>query len=85
MAKTPRLNDTEALQEIPPYSLERSESRSTRVRRIDNGYLTSQSSFKDGRLETSETFSATPPNMEEDKSESLMRRAVDYMKREGTL
>ena len=85
MAKTPRLNDTDALQAIPPYALERSESRSVRVRRIDNGYLTSESSFKDGRLESSETFSATPPNLGEDRSESPMKRAVDYMKREGTL
>lgn len=80
-----RLNDTAALQAIPAYSLERSESRSVNVRKIENGYLTCESSCKDGKYESSETYSATPPDLGENQSENGLKRAVDYMKREGTL
>ena len=86
MAKKPsRLNDTAALQAIPAYSLERSESRHVSVRKIENGYVTSESSSKDGKYESSETYSATPPDLGEAVAENPLKKAVDYMKREGTL
>lgn len=80
-----RLNDTAALQAIPAYNLERSESRSVSVRKIANGYITSESSCKDGRYESEENYSATPPDLGEKESENPLKQAVDYMKREGTI
>lgn len=80
-----RLNDTATLQGIPAYSLERNESRNVSVRKIDNGFITTESSCKDGRYESSENYSLTPPDLGEDRSENPMKRAIDYMKREGTL
>lgn len=80
-----RLNDTKALQTIPAYSLERNESRSVNVRKIANGYITSESSCKDGRYESEENYSETPPDLGEERAENPLKRAVDYMKRDGTL
>lgn len=80
-----RLSDTQTLQSIPAYSLERNESRSVHVRKIENGYITHESSVKDGRYESAENYSATPPDLGESMAENPMKRAVDYMKREGTL
>lgn len=80
-----RLNDTATLQSIPAYSLERSESRSVNVRKIANGYVTNESSYKDGRHECEETYSLTPPDLGEERAENPMKRALDYMKREGSV
>jgi hypothetical protein len=55
----PRLNDTKALRAEPFADVE----KTTRVRAIDNGYITSSSSFnqKTGNYQCSEEFSASPP------------------------
>ena len=80
-----RLNDTAALAAIPTQGLDSHESRSSSVRRIDNGYIASQSSYKDGRHEYKETYSESPPNMEIDQQPNPLTRAVNYMKSDGTL
>lgn len=84
--KTRSLNDTAAIQEMSPDGLNRHESKSESVRKISNGYIHSTSSSKDGLYESREEFSPTPPDLGgvKDGSDS-MKRAVEYMKREGTL
>lgn len=84
MAKKTRLNDTVAIEATAPYSLGGSESRSINVRKIDNGYVTTESSCKDGRYESKDTYSATPPKLGEDMAENPMQRAANYLKRNGT-
>ena len=83
--KTPRLNDTAAIAAMPADDLQKHESRSTSVRHIENGYVVRESSEKDGRYESREFFSATPPDLAEDDKSTSLRAAVDYMKRAGTL
>ena len=82
--KTSRLNDTVALAAIPFDSLNRSESRSTSVRRISNGFVTCHTSNKDGRYESTESFSETPPELGDVAQENPMARAKAYLEREGT-
>lgn len=55
----PRLNDTKALRAEPFADVE----KTTRVRQIDNGYITSHSTYnqKTGNYQCSEEFSASPP------------------------
>lgn len=81
--KTRSLNDTIAVTAIPAFQPEHNETQTKSVRKIDNGFIVSSSSFKDGRYECSEEYSSSPPAPSE--GENLMRKAVDYMKREGTL
>lgn len=83
--KSRTLNDTAALQDTPAYALERSESRTTSVRKIENGYITKESSCKDGLYECSENYSLNPPDLGEDVSENKLKGAIDYMRREGTV
>lgn len=83
--RTRSLNDTAVIAGMPPDNLQKHESRSTSVRQIDNGFVVTESSSKDGRYESREFYSATPPKAAEDNGDSAMRRAVDYMKRNGTL
>lgn len=86
MAKKPRsLNDTAAIASQGLNAVQTHESRSTSVRKIDNGYVTSESSSKDGRYESREYYSQTPPNFGEDTTPNPLRKAVDFMKQGGTL
>lgn len=82
--ETPRLNDTVALQKIPAYALNRSESRNVSVRKIENGYVTTESSSKDGLYESKENYSLNPPDLGESEAENPLKRAVDYMSRNGS-
>jgi hypothetical protein len=63
-SKMPRLNDTKALRAEPFSDVE----KTTRVRKIDNGYITSSSSYnqKTGDYKCSEKFSASAPKDEDD-------------------
>jgi len=60
----PRLNDTKALRAEPFADVE----KTTRVRQIDNGYITTHSSFnqKTGDYKCSEKYSAGAPKDEDD-------------------
>jgi len=55
----PRLNDTTALRAEPFADVE----KTTRVRAIDNGYITTHSTYnqKTGNYQCSEEYSASPP------------------------
>jgi hypothetical protein len=79
------LNDTAAIAAMPDTNLQKHESRTTSVEKIANGYVTTESSNKDGLYESRKTYSENPPLAATDQGDSLMRRAVDYMKRDGTL
>lgn len=83
MAK--RLNDTGAIQAMPVNSLNREESRTQSVRKIENGFIVCDSSYKDGRYESREYYSKDAPRADEDEGQTAMRKAVDYMSRNGTI
>ena len=86
MKKTRGLNDTAALQATPADNLQKHESRSTDVRKIENGFVVRESSSKDGMYESREFYSPVDPTVSEDSEPANpMRKAVDYMKRNGTL
>lgn len=80
-----RLNDTAAIAAEPADNLQKHESRTTSVSKIDNGYIVRESSSKDGEYECREYYSKDQPQLGEDKGETSMKKAVDYMKRNGTL
>lgn len=85
--KTRELNDTAAIQSMPIDPVQKNESLSRSTRKISNGYLTCESSTKDGLYEHSETFSPEPPgSMSDDAGEdSPMAKAIRYMTRTGTV
>ena len=83
--KKSRLDDTAAIAGAPLNDLQRYESSSTSVRKIDNGYVVSESSTKDGKYECREYFSEKPPEAVDGQDSNAMSKAVSYMKREGTL
>ena len=77
-----RLNDTAAVVAIPAFTPESHEHTSKSVRKIDNGYIVTTSSSRDGRYESSEVFTDSPQTLQETNP---MQKAVDYMKREGSI
>ena len=77
-----RLNDTAAVAAYPSFTPESHESTSKSVRKIDNGYIVSTSSSRDGRYESSEVFTQSPQTLQESNP---MQKAIDYMKREGSI
>lgn len=83
--KSRQLNDTAAIANVPADNLQKHEYRSTSVRKIDNGYVVSESSNKDGEYESREYYSETPPQAAGDSEANPMRAAIDYMKRNGTV
>ncbi len=84
--KSSRLNDTAVIaRDMGPDALNRNESTSMSCRKIQNGYIISQSSYKDGRHESEEYFSESPPKSEGGEPPNPMARAVDFMRRNGTL
>jgi len=82
-----RKSDTAALTAMPASLGERTVS----VRKIDNGYLVRESSYggPDGEnYKCSEHFSPTLPRMQplekaEERGESSLREAMEYMKGKG--
>lgn len=85
MKKSRMLNDTAAIQAMPIDPVQKSEYNSVSTRKIDNGYVTSRSSNKDGRYESNETFSAEPPVDSGDEGSNPLSKAVAYMQRTGTV
>lgn len=84
--KSRQLNDTAAIQALPIDPVQKNESSSRSVRKISNGYITSDCSSKDGLYESSETFSPTPPgSMSDDNGGNLLAQAVRYMTKTGTI
>lgn len=81
-----RLNDTAAIQAMPIDPVQRNEYSSREVRKISNGFITSESSNKDGEYTRSETFSAVPPSaMSDDNGGNPMAQAIRYMTKTGAL
>lgn len=83
--KSSRLSDTAAVVGVPEFGPERNESHSVSVRKIDNGYIVSKSSCSNGRYESSEEYAATPPQLAGKEQSNAMAKALDYMKREGSI
>lgn len=85
--KTRGLNDTAAIQSMPIDPVQKNESMSLSIRKISNGYITSEHSSKDGLYESSETFSHEPPGSMSDDAgaDSPLAKAVRYMTRTGTV
>lgn len=84
--KTSPLSNTAALIATPFSGLNKEESRTQSVRKIENGYVVCDSSYKDGRYESKEYYSKEPPQAaEENEGQTAMRKAVDYMSRNGTV
>jgi AICAR transformylase/IMP cyclohydrolase PurH len=86
MAKKPSyLSDTAALVGPTLTGDRTQESSSISTRKIDNGYIISTSSCKDGRYESSEVYSKDAPGATQPAPENLMARAVQYMKSNSTI
>jgi len=83
--KSRGLNDTAAIAASPADNLQRHESRSTHVEKIENGYVVRESSTKDGEYSSRSYFTKNDPNAAEDAEASPLRKAVDYMTRNGTV
>lgn len=80
-----RLNDTAVIaREMGPDALQKHESSSMSTRKISNGYVITECSSKDGKYESREYFSPTPPP-DDGEGGNPMARAVSYMKGTGTL
>lgn len=84
MAK--RMNDTKAVKAMPAMggSLGNGDSLSVDVRKIDNGYITRSSSYKNDEYHSRESYSPDKPDFsvqsDTQQESSTLRKAIDSMK-----
>lgn len=75
-----RLSDTAALVNSPgPSGVRETESASTDIRKIDNGWLTRRTHYDGRRAISTETFTPDRPDVDLGQGLDPMKRAKDYM------
>lgn len=80
MAK--RLDDTKALKAMPAF-LGDNESVSVSVRKIDNGFVTTERSYSDDGYKCKETFSPVKPSVQMETNapkSTTLSKAMEYLK-----